>query len=137
MKNSLRPKKGEDIFVFSWNQFGLESAFSFNEIFNKNDKLEKDAIVGILKSNSSTYVNKITSSEEIIYQTINELRLRAQVNAQRNYEIYTFRVKKSITLKSLIDMFINTPQEIVNLIREKGIKIYGNPLPDNQDIKIR
>ena len=52
------------------------------------------------------------------------LILRAISNPQRFYEIYT--VKTSLTKEDIIEEFETNPQIIVDLIREKGSKIYSD-----------
>lgn len=48
------------------------------------------------------------------------LILRAQFNSQRHYEIYTFTVDNTISEDDLREQFRDTPQAIVNLIRDRG-----------------
>jgi len=54
------------------------------------------------------------------------LRLRAQTNPQRNYEIYFFSVDREITKEDLVDAFANDPQYMVNHIRKNGECFYSN-----------
>jgi len=56
------------------------------------------------------------------------LILRARANPQRNYEIYTVQVDADVSLKDIQDMFKDTPQEIVDLVRARGHKIYSDRL---------
>lgn len=56
------------------------------------------------------------------------LILRARANPQRNYEIYTVQVEADVTLKDIRDMFKDTPQEIVDLVRARGHKLYSDRL---------
>ena len=55
---------------------------------------------------------------------IRKLILRAQFNEQRNYEIYVFEADSSIDRKSLEQQFKLVPQQIVDIIRNQGFKIY-------------
>ena len=57
---------------------------------------------------------------------IDLLILRARANPQRNYEIYTVQVEADVTLKDIRDMFKDTPQEIVDLVRARGHKLYSD-----------
>jgi len=54
------------------------------------------------------------------------LILRARANPQRNYEIYTVQVEPDVSLKDIQDMFKDTPQEIVDLVRARGHKLYSD-----------
>ena len=46
----------------------------------------------------------------------------------RSYEIYTFSAEASITEETLKELFERTPQEIVDLVRKKGSKVYSDRL---------
>jgi hypothetical protein len=54
------------------------------------------------------------------------LILRARSNPQRHYEIYTITVEPDISLKDIEDMFKDTPQAIVDLIRQRGHRLYSD-----------
>lgn len=54
------------------------------------------------------------------------LKLRAQANQHRHYEIYAFAVEDDVTEESIREAFKLAPQGIVNMIREIGYKIYSN-----------
>ena len=53
----------------------------------------------------------------------------AMTNIQRSYEIYKLTTEGSITEEDIRKMFETSPQTIVNIIREKGDKIYSNKEP--------
>jgi hypothetical protein len=59
---------------------------------------------------------------------IDLLILRARANPQRNYEIYTVQVEPDVNLKDIQDMFRDTPQAIVDLVRARGHKLYSDRL---------
>jgi len=54
------------------------------------------------------------------------LRLRAQANPQRNYEIYYFAVEDDITKDDIIKSFNVNPQGIVDHIRQNGQCFYSD-----------
>lgn len=56
------------------------------------------------------------------------LILRARANPQRNYEIYTVQVEADVTLKDIRAMFKDSPQDIVDLVRARGNKLYSDRL---------
>lgn len=56
------------------------------------------------------------------------LILRARANPQRNYEIYTVTVEPDVSLKDIEQMFKDSPQEIVDLIRVRGHRLYSDRL---------
>jgi hypothetical protein len=53
-------------------------------------------------------------------------RLRAQVNPQRNYEIYIISSDPDITADDIRKAFEANPQEMVDTIRRIGHKFYCN-----------
>ena len=59
---------------------------------------------------------------------LNFLILRARANPQRNYEIYTVQVEADVTLKDIQAMFKDSPQDIVELVRARGHKLYSDRL---------
>jgi len=56
------------------------------------------------------------------------LILRARANPQRNYEIYTVQVEPDVSLKDIQEMFKDSPQTIVDLVRARGHKLYSDRL---------
>ena len=59
---------------------------------------------------------------------LNLLILRARANPQRNYEIYTVQVEPDVSLKDIQDMFKDSPQEIVDIVRAQGHRLYSDRL---------
>ena len=57
--------------------------------------------------------------------SLDMLKLRAQFNSQRHYEIYTFD-SGDHGLIEVRRMFETTPQAIVDFVREHGSKIYSD-----------
>ena len=59
---------------------------------------------------------------------LNMLILRARANPQRNYEIYTVQVEADVSLKDIQAMFKDSPQDIVDLVRARGHRLYSDRL---------
>ena len=57
--------------------------------------------------------------------SLNALTMRARFNPQRNPEIWTFNTDYEMTEEILWKYAEENPQALVDLIREKGKKIYG------------
>ena len=53
------------------------------------------------------------------------LTMRARFNPQRNYEIYTFNTEESLDEDALWSYAEENPQALVNMIRERGKRLYG------------
>lgn len=48
------------------------------------------------------------------------LRLRAQINSQRHYEIYLIDAESGITAADITTMFESDPQQAADIIRQQG-----------------
>lgn len=62
------------------------------------------------------------------------LRLRAQMNPQRHYEIYIVDGADGITEDDIRQMFRNDPQGSADLIRSRGIVFYSNRAEVNKAV---
>jgi hypothetical protein len=95
-------------FLAMWDCNGLECLFDITD-------LEHDAMISGLKNEKfKTPFN------------ISMLMMRARLNSQRSYEIYSFETESDIDYECIKDMFEHTPQTIVNAIRKNGNKIYSD-----------
>ena len=54
------------------------------------------------------------------------MRLRAQANQQRNYEIYFVDAAEGITEQDIRDMFESDPQTAAETVRHLGQEFYSN-----------
>lgn len=62
------------------------------------------------------------------------LKLRAQYNPQRHYEIYYIGVDDGITEQDIRDMFAQDPQGTADLIRSRGNCFYSNRAEVNRTV---
>lgn len=60
----------------------------------------------------------------------NNMVLRAQINAERRYEIYAIELDEQFGIDEVLELFETNPQKIVNLIRKKGSKLFSNYDPE-------
>jgi hypothetical protein len=60
------------------------------------------------------------------YPSLNALVLRARFNSQRHYEIWVVDVDHTITARDMIDMFKENPQEMADLVRQRGRNLYSD-----------
>ena len=65
------------------------------------------------------------------------LKLRAQFNSQRHYEIYTFNAVEGISEQEIRDMFENSPQTAADTIRRIGHCMHSDRAPADHKIAIR
>lgn len=56
------------------------------------------------------------------------LTMRARFNPQRNYEIYTFNTTEDLDEETLWHYANENPQALVDMIRERGKRLYGASL---------
>jgi len=91
-----------------WDCNGLECLFDITD-------LEADAMMSVLKNETFK-----------IPFNLSMLMIRARLNSQRSYEIYTFEVEGEISKDEMIEMFDDNPQYFAELIREKGNKLYSD-----------
>ena len=98
----------ENRFLAMWDCNGLECLFDLTN-------MDHDAMMAGLKGETFKAPFNISM-----------MMIRAQVNSQRSYEIYTFTTDDTIDYDDVVEMFRHSPQTIVDAIREKGNKIYSN-----------
>jgi len=61
------------------------------------------------------------------------MKLRAQANMQRVYEIYIFSTEDDIEFKDIEDWMIADPQSLVNWVRKNhSVKIYSDYVPNHR-----
>lgn len=94
-------------YILMWDMYGLETIVNITE-------MEEQAIIAGLKG------EKIKQTNPLQYMI-----LRARFNTQRCYEIYSI-VAEGIDKDDFIQLFKDSPQMIVDLIRERGTKIYSD-----------
>lgn len=102
----------EHQFIVMWCNEGLEYVADITAD-------QQRVIVEALKGNKSprhAYANPF------------HLRLRAQFNTQRHYEIYFIDGAEGVTEQDIRDMFRRDPQGSADLIRSKGDCFYSNRL---------
>ena len=92
-----------------WDCLGLEYSCNLTDY-------EKDIMWSTLKGEKPT----------VRIPNLNMLILRARANPQRNYEIYTVQVEADVSLKDIQAMFKDSPQDIVDLVRARGHKLYSD-----------
>lgn len=112
----MNSQKKVNRFLAVWDCNGLESIFDVNKELRMHEEWEKEKIFSILNE------KEIEPRPSSIPLTM--LILRARANVQREYEIYQFTTTMSI--EEVKDVFENSPQIIVDWIRENGAKIHSD-----------
>jgi hypothetical protein len=108
-------------FIVSWDHLGLEAIVPID-----GDAYSEDmhSMLADSYDERRSYLRKLNSA-------IQSLVLRARMNPQRNYEIYSISTDgiDEIRLRSF---FKSDPQTIAGIIREKGEKIYSDRVREDR-----
>jgi len=74
-----------------------------------------------------TFLNTI-AGKELTKPPVNlqAMMMRARFNPQRHYEIWTFNTEDSLDEETLWSYAEANPQALVDMIRDRGKKLYGN-----------
>ncbi|MEY4331954.1 MAG: hypothetical protein RLZZ196_692 [Bacteroidota bacterium] len=98
--------------------FWCNEGFEHLEDISKYEHWEQEQLVRLLKDE--------TISPNPLGKLVGCLRLRAQFNTQRHYELYSFNVDSSLTEQDVRELAKSNPQYLVNWIRDNGQKIYSD-----------
>lgn len=99
-----------NFFLVCWCQEGLECVLPFID-----PDVERTFIALGGKANPNSAI-----------KCINMLMLRAKVNTQRHYEIYSVTAVDGIDENDIREMFENAPQEAADTIRRIGTMIHSD-----------
>jgi hypothetical protein len=99
-----------------WDMTGLECLINVTSIQKEHEKWEKENIFRILKGQ----IKEVKPANVPLDMMI----LRARVNSQRHYEIYTF--DSELSEKCIKETFESDPQVIVDAIRNVGHELYSD-----------
>lgn len=111
-------------FIFMWCELGIEAVVPITQ-YEDQDKIDAWAIL----KGDNPGANPLDG-------IIKYMRLRAQVNGQRRYEIYAIDCPEGVTEDDLLECWDQSPQYMADLTREKGVPILANS-SKVADIKIR
>lgn len=73
-------------------------------------------------------ITRLKGEEFMPRHNLFHMRLRAQYNPQRNYEIYIVGVDDEISKQDIAEMFEASPQTAADTIRERGECFYSDRL---------
>lgn len=99
-----------------WDMYGLEFLFNITECHKQTtwSLLTDETVPGV--------------------PDLNMMMLRARMNSQRCYEIYSFHADPGIADDDIRILFKDNPQYIVDLIRKQGSKIYSDRSETNKQV---
>lgn len=79
-------------------------------------------------------ITRLKGEEFMPRHNLFHMRLRAQYNPQRHYEIYLVGVDDEITTQDITEMFEVNPQIAADTIRERGECFYSDRLDANHQV---
>ena len=107
----------------AWDSTGFETLQDITHFHPEN--FGKGQLIEILSGHRKT--------ENPLGRQISMMRLRAQANLQRVYEIYIFSTEDDIEFKDVEDWKISDPQSLVNWVRTNHTaKIYSDYVPNHR-----
>ena len=113
-QNCYKRDMTTNAYLFMWNAHGIESIVPITQ-YEDQHKLD---MWNILKDGT----RKKNPLDEIIMG----MKLRAQFNTVRSYEIYAMDCDEGITKEDLFDFWNISPQAAADLTREKGVRIFSD-----------
>lgn len=125
-------KKQPKLFLLSWDMYGLESLIDLTTLENLRLEEERIRLIKILSDPTATDPGDQTGAA--LNRAVQGILLRARVNSQRHYEVYTIQVDPSINEQDLQDLFKSNPQHAAELIRERGNRLYSDRLETNKQV---
>jgi|688.fasta_scaffold1334935_1 hypothetical protein len=125
-------KKQTRLFLLSWDQYGLESLVDLTTLESLRQQEEQYRMLKILSDPDAVDPGDQTGAA--LNRTVQAILLRARVNSQRHYEVYTIQVDPSITEQMMWQMFNDSPQTAADLVRERGNRLWSDRA--SADIKI-
>lgn len=106
-------------FLFSWDCTGVEAIIPITQY----EDWDTANAFSVLEGNSKS-VNPLGG-------ILHSVLMRARANPQRFYEVYTVDCEEGITQSIWQEMWDINPQSCADIIRTRGVKLYGEPMPVN------
>ena len=119
MKTKDDTDQSGNLFILSWDNLGLEACIPVTE------KIAGD-LFNTIKTGKSTVMQELNHTLSMM------MMMRARVNSQRHYEIYSVTVDKDIDKEQMVEMFNENPQGMADLIRDRGTKLYSDRMEVNK-----
>ncbi len=105
-------------YVLSWDCTGLESVICIS------DMAKEETWAALLKDHNID--DHRNGRRPTVTGLVHSLMMRARFNPQRFYEIYAIDVADGITSGDIREWFDSAPQQMAELIRARGRKIYSD-----------
>jgi hypothetical protein len=116
-------KQKHNVFLLSWDMTGLETVMDLTTLEQLRVAEEKIRMMKILSDPEARDPGDQTGAA--LNRAVQSILLRARVNSQRHYEVYTIQTDPSISERDMWELFNNSPQHAAELIRERGNQLYS------------
>lgn len=117
-------KKKHNVYLLSWDMTGLETVLDLTTLESLQDAEEQLRMVQILSDPEARDPGNKTG--EVLNRTVQSILLRARVNSQRHYEVYTIQTDPGVCEQDMRELFNSNPQYAAELIRERGNRLYSD-----------
>ena len=117
-------KKKHNVFLLSWDMTGLETVLDLTTLERLRVEEEKIRMMQILSDPEARDPGDQTGAA--LNRAVQGILLRARVNSQRHYEVYTIQTDASVNERDMWELFTSNPQHAAELIRERGNKLYSD-----------
>jgi hypothetical protein len=117
-------KKKHNVFLLSWDMTGLETVLDLTTLERLRNEEEKIRMMQILSDPEARDPGDQTGAA--LNRAVQGILLRARVNSQRHYEVYTIQTDASVSERDMWELFNNNPQHAAELIRERGNQLYSD-----------
>jgi hypothetical protein len=120
-------KSKHSTWLLSWCSDGIEAIINVDEYQSRQLDQDKQAMWDTLAAPDPENVKKGVTAANELNRLMHSILLRARVNPQRHYEVYTIGMPTGTTEQDIRDMFEDgAAQYMVDLIREKGTKYFSD-----------
>ena len=110
-------------YIISWDMTGLEAVVDVTDKLSRANDFERESLFDRIKEPEKEPINHAMRE---INSMAHMMMLRARANPQRHYEIYILKTDDSIIKEDLDRYFEDDAQAIVDLIRERGERLYSD-----------
>ena len=117
-------KKKNNLFLLSWDMTGLETVLDLTTLEKLRVEEEKIRMMQILSDPDARDPGDQTGAA--LNRAVQGILLRARVNSQRHYEVYTIQTDPGISERDMWELFNSNPQHAAELVRERGNMLYSD-----------
>ena len=117
-------KPKHNLFLLSWDMNGLETVLDLTTLEHLRHEEEKKRMWAVLGDPEARDPGDQTGAA--LNRTVQSILLRARINSQRHYEVYTIQTDSGISEHDMRELFESNPQHATDLVRERGNCLYSD-----------